>query len=136
MQKSKQEQARCRYAQDLRYLREQRGVSLETVYAETRIIKSVLREYEKDCLYHNSNFHRIYLRSLTGAYANVVGLDIDQVLEALDMALEGTYDGRLDPNHQVPKEAPPPPSAKKSASTREPRRGASSPKKDKTTGGG
>ena len=136
MSKGKYEQARCKYAQDLRTLRERRGVSLETVYAETRIIKSVLNDYEKNCLYNNSNFHRIYLRSLTRAYAKVVDLDVDQVLNALEMALDGTYDGRLDPNHQEPEEPSVKVPAKKSANTRAPRRGASSSKKDKTTDGG
>ena len=102
---SKFEQARCRYAHDLRVLRESKGISLDEIHDETRIIKSVLQEFELNCLYENHSFNKIYLQSLTKKYAEVVRLDIDLVLDGLAMVLEGNYDGRLNPKYE-PKELP------------------------------
>ncbi len=156
---SKLEQSKRQYAQDLRTLRKYRGVSLETISTETRIIKTVLEEFEINCLHQNSRFNKVYLCSLCRAYARVAGLDVDQVVSALEMALEGKYDGRLDPNYKAEekssktsskgsskpsskgssKSSSKPvskPSAKKSASTSAPSKGASPPKPDKRTRGG
>lgn len=127
------EKARRAYAKDITALRKKKGVTLDMIYNETRILRSILVEYEKDGLYHNASFHKVYLQFMTRAYATVIGLDIDQVMMALDMALEGTYDGRLSPEPQ-PKPSRPP--DKKPASARAPKRGASSPRKDKRTEGG
>jgi len=99
MQTDNLEKSREHFARDLRILRENKQVSLDTIHTETRIIKSILREFEKNCLYNNSNFQRIYLRSLTKSYASVIGLDVNKILIALDLALEGKYDGNLNPNH-------------------------------------
>ena len=98
------EKSRKQLAQDLRALREKKQVSLDTIHNETRIIKSILREFEHNCLYNNSNFQKIYLRSLTKAYVSVVGLDVNMVLKALDYAIEGKYDGSLNPNYKPSKE--------------------------------
>ncbi len=148
---SKLEQSKRQYAQDLRTLRKYRGVSLETISTETRIIKTVLEEFEINCLHQNSRFNKVYLCSLCRAYARVAGLDVDQVVSALEMALEGKYDGSLDPNYKPEEKSPKPstkgsskssskpaskPSAKKSASTNAPSKGASPPKSDKRTRGG
>lgn len=148
---SKLEQSKRQYAQDLRTLRKYRGVSLETISTETRIIKTVLEEFEINCLHQNSRFNKVYLCSLCRAYARVAGLDVDQVVSALEMALEGKYDGSLDPNYKPEEKSSKPsskgsskssskpaskPSAKKSASTSAPSKGASSPKPDKRTRGG
>ncbi len=148
---SKLEQSKRQYAQDLRTLRKYRGVSLETISTETRIIKTVLEEFEINCLHQNSRFNKVYLCSLCRAYARVAGLDVDQVVSALEMALEGKYDGSLDPNYKPEEKSSKPsskgsskssskpaskPSAKKSASTSAPSKGASPPKSDKRTRGG
>lgn len=129
---SQLEEARRRYAGDLRTLREQQGVSLETVYVETRISKSVLMDYETSGLYYNESFHEVYLRSLTKAYAIAAGLDVDRILSALDRALEGTYNGGLmSANEPEEEEAVEPENASPAqdpASTSEPKSGASSPK--------
>ena len=132
---NKFEKARYEYAQDLRRLRKLRGISLDTVHAETRIIKTVLKEYETNCLYNNQNFHKIYLQSMTQAYAKAVDLDVDQVLRALQMALDGTYDGSLNSNVQSSVEESEPP-AKESAKSKEPTNGASSSSKDESKAGG
>ncbi len=148
---SKLEQSKHQYAQDLRTLRKYRGVSLETISTETRIIKTVLEEFESNCLHQNIRFNKVYLCSLCRAYARVAGLDVDQVVSALEMALEGKYDGSLDPNYKPEEKSSKPsskgsskpsskpaskPSAKKSASTSAPSKGASPPKPDKRTRGG
>jgi len=99
------EKSRIKLARDLRTLRERKEVSIETIHAETRIIKSLLREFETNCLFNCHNFHHIYLRSLTRAYSNAIGLDTEKVLEALTMALNGSYDGRLSPDYRPEKES-------------------------------
>lgn len=132
MAASQLEEARSRYAGDLRTLREQQGVSLETVYVETRIPKSVLLDYETSGLYYNESFHEVYLRSLTKAYAIAVGLDVDRILLALERAMDGSYNGGLMSTHEPEEEGAVEPEnespAQDSASTSEPKSGASSPK--------
>lgn len=138
MSNSKLEQAKRKYAEDLRTLRKQKGVSLDAICTETKVIKTVLEEFEINCLHRNNRFNKVYLYSLVGSYAKIVGLDGDQILSALDMALDGSYDGRLSPDYK-PKEKPAKlaeSSTKKSANTSEPNKGASPPKADKRTRGG
>lgn len=148
------DQSRCKYAQDLRTLRQKKGVSIDTIHQETQIIKTVLEEYEINCLQHNDRFNRVYLQSLTKAYSQVVGLDVEKVLEALEAALGGRYDGRLNPNYKKPVKNPAKSTtsvksarsvksgrsakqaAQESANTKAPSKGASSPKEDKQTKGG
>ncbi len=138
MSNSKLEQAKRKYAEDLRTLRKQKGVSLDAICAETKVIKTVLEEFEINCLHRNTRFNKVYLYSLVRSYAKITGLDSDQILGALGMALDGSYDGRLSPDHK-PKEKPAKPeepSTKKSAKTKAPNKGASPPKADKRTRGG
>ncbi len=100
--KTNNEKSRVKLARDLKMLREHKEVSIETIHSETRIIKSLLRDFETNCLYNHQNFHDIYLRSLARAYSNVIGLDTEKVLEALNDALDGFYDGSLNPNYKPP----------------------------------
>ena len=136
---SQLEEARCRYARDLLTLRKQQRVSLETVYVETRIPKSVLIDYETSGLYNHESFHEVYLRSLTKAYALAVGLDVDRVLSALERALDGSYNGGLMSPHEPEEEGAAGPenesSQQDSASKSEPKSGASPPKQDGSTEG-
>ena len=131
---SQLEEARCRYASDLRTLREQQGVSLETIYVETRIPKSVLVDYENNGLYYNEGFHEVYLRSLTKAYALAAGLDSDRILSALGRALDGSYNGGLlaahEPEEEEAAESENESPEQDSASRSEPKSGASSPKQE------
>lgn len=133
------EEARCRYASDLRTLREQREVSLETVYVETRIPRAVLMDYETSGLYNHESFHEVHLRSLTKAYALAVGLDVDRILSALERAMDGSYNGGLMSPHEPEEEESAEPENESpqqdSASMSEPKSGASSPKQDGTTEG-
>lgn len=136
---SQLEEARCKYASDLRTLREQQEVSLETVYVETRIPKAVLMDYETSGLYNHESFHEVYLRSLTKAYALAVGLDVDRILSALERAMDGSYNGGLMSPHEPEEEESAEPENESpqqdSASMSEPKSGASSPKQDGTTEG-
>lgn len=136
---SQLEETRRRYAGDLRTLREQQGVSLETIYVETRIPKSVLIDYETSGLYYNESFNEVYLRSLTKAYALAVGLEVDRILSALERALDGSYNGGLMSAHEPGEEEAAEPEnespAQEPASISEPRSGASSPKQEGSTEG-
>ncbi len=135
MSNSKVEQAKRKYTEDLRTLRKQKGVSLDAICTETKVIKTVLEEFEINCLHRNTRFNKVYLYSLVRSYAKVTGLDDDRILGALDMALDGSYDGRLSPDYK-PKEKPAESSNKKSAKTSEPSKGASPRKVDKRKRGG
>lgn len=86
---------RLRFFDDLRRIREHRGVALETLHEETRIPLNVLYEFEATGLAENPMFNQVYLRSLVRAYAAYVDVPVNRVLEALDEALRDVYDGRL-----------------------------------------
>ncbi len=153
MSNSKLEETKRNFALDLRNLRKQRGISLDVIIAETKIIKTVLEDFEINCLHRNKRFNKVYLHSLVRAYAKALDLDVHQILVALDLALEGKYKGQLNPEYQYrekqklekqkiseeeekktvkPDQSP----TKKSAKTKEPSKGASPPKSDKRTSGG
>ncbi|MDX1546488.1 MAG: helix-turn-helix domain-containing protein [Rhodothermales bacterium] len=82
-------------AQDLQRIREARGFSLDALHEETKIPLTLLRQFEETGLADHPMFNRVYLRSLVRAYAELVDLPTEAVLDALDAALSGHYDGQL-----------------------------------------
>lgn len=84
-----------RFSQDLRRIREDRGVSIEEVRKETRIARSLIESFEEGGLYDHETFNEVYLRSFVRAYAEAVGISPDRVRTELDAALEGTYQNVL-----------------------------------------
>lgn len=107
------------FPDDLRRIREERGLTLEALHEETKIPLNVLEEFEETGLFENPMFNRVYLRSLVRTYASYVGVPSKVMLEALDEALLHTYQGSLavqylgeaPPATPKPAEAEPPPAA-------------------------
>lgn len=98
-----------RFVQDLRTLREDRGVSLQRIQTETRIPLDVLRQFEETALEGNRTFNRVYLRSLVRTYAQSIGVPVDGVMQGLDDAFEGRYGGlRADAGRSASPPAPAP----------------------------
>ena len=84
-----------RFASDLHVIRQQRDVSLDAIHEATRIAIPLLKSFEDNALVDHPAFNRVYLRSLVRAYAQTIGIDIEEALQALEDALDGTYSGRL-----------------------------------------
>jgi len=70
-------------------------VSVKDIMDATRLAENVVEELEKTGLFSNPMFNRVYLRSIFRSYAGVVGLDEENVLAALEEALDGRYAGSL-----------------------------------------
>lgn len=85
------------FVADIRALRQASGVSLSALSEETKILRHTLEEFETSGNLYNPLFGRLYLRSLAGAYASAIGLDMARMHAALDQALADTYDGELSP---------------------------------------
>ena len=84
-----------RFAEDLRRLREARGLSIDDLHRETKIPHNLIRSFEATSLFNHPMFNRVYLRSFVRTYAELVRAPQEQVLKALETALEGHYTGGL-----------------------------------------
>lgn len=88
-----------RFARDLRRIREDREVTLETVHAATQVPESQLQSFEAGTLYEQSTITPVYLRGFVRAYAEAMDLPPDPVLDYLDSALSGEYENQLAVQH-------------------------------------
>lgn len=84
-----------RLAVDLSRIREAHGVSLQALHDETKIPLGLIEAFEHSALLDHPQFNKVYLRSFVRTYAQVVEIDPDVALRALEDALEGRYDGSL-----------------------------------------
>ena len=84
-----------RFANDLRRIREAKGLTVEDLHHETKIPVSLIEDFEKTALVEHPQFNRVYLRSFVRTYAQVLGLEADLSLAALEDALDGRYDNAL-----------------------------------------
>lgn len=87
--------AGIRFANDLRKIREAKGISLEDLYDETKIPRGLLEAFEENGLFEHPMFNRVYLRSFVRTYADVVGISAEIAVQSLDEAVEGEYRNRL-----------------------------------------
>lgn len=85
-----------RFAQDLRSIREHKGVSLDDMHDLTKIPLSILSDFEVNALLGNPLFNTVYLRSLVRTYATATGIDATLALECLESATIGMYHGELE----------------------------------------
>lgn len=103
-----------RFEQDLREIREDRGVSLPQVQQDTRIPVDVLERFEMGRLTGDPHFNEVYLKALLRAYADSVGVPPADVVKAYQAQSAGTYSGELRqhlPGAAAPAPAPVPPPA-------------------------
>lgn len=84
-----------RFARDMRRVRESRRIAVEDLHEETKIPVGLLEAFEETALFDHPQFNRVYLRSFVRTYANVIGIDPDVALEALEEALSDRYAGSL-----------------------------------------
>lgn len=84
-----------RFAADLKRLREERGLGKRDVTEALRLAEDVVDELEESALINNPTFNRVYLRSLYASYAALLGVDSRVLLDGIEEAMAGTYDGRL-----------------------------------------
>lgn len=84
-----------RFSDDLRQIREDRGITVDEIHSETRIARTLIESFEEGALYDHPTYNRVYLRSFIKAYADAIEISRERALSALDAALEGTYQHEL-----------------------------------------
>ncbi len=84
-----------RLARDLRRIREKQKRSLQDIHNETKIALELLQHFERTALYDHERYNPVYLRSFARTYASAIGVDPAVVLEAVELAFEGSYRNQL-----------------------------------------
>lgn len=84
-----------RLARDLRSIRRSRSIDMKDVLDATRLAEDVIEQLEDTALLGNPMFNRVYLRSMFGSYAAVLGISNDDMVGALEEAFVGQYVGSL-----------------------------------------
>lgn len=84
-----------RFARDLRRIREQREISLSALNEATQVPKSHIQEFEEGSLYEQSRMNAVYLKAFVRAYAEILGIPPDAVVQELEAALDEEYDNQL-----------------------------------------
>lgn len=84
-----------RFARDLRRIREQREISLSALNKATQVPKSHIQEFEEGSLYEQSRMNAVYLKAFVRAYAEILEIPPDVVVQELEAALEEEYDNQL-----------------------------------------
>ncbi len=79
----------------MRRVREARHLTVDDLHDETKIPLGLLEAFEQTALFDHPQFNRVYLRSFVRTYANVLGIEPDLALEALEEALSDRYTGLL-----------------------------------------
>lgn len=84
-----------RLARDMRRIREAHNLTVDDIHDETKIPVSLIQAFENTGLFDHPQFNRVYLRSFMRTYAQVVGIEAEVALDALEEALAGRYAGSL-----------------------------------------
>ncbi|MEX1055723.1 MAG: helix-turn-helix domain-containing protein, partial [Rhodothermales bacterium] len=84
-----------RLARDMRKIREARHLTVQDLHEETKIPQGLIEAFEESALFDHPQFNRVYLRSFVRTYAQVVGIEADSALSALEEALANRYVGSL-----------------------------------------
>lgn len=84
-----------RLARDMRRVRESRNITIDDLHDETKIPEGLIETFEDKALFDHPQFNRVYLRSFVRTYANVIGIDPEVALNALEEALSDRYTGSL-----------------------------------------
>lgn len=75
----------------MRAIREQQGVSIEAIHEETKIPIGLIEAFEETALFDHTQFNIVYLRSFVRTYAEMVGIDPQEAVDALNKARTGQY---------------------------------------------
>lgn len=86
-------------SQDLKSLREQKGVTLATIIDKTGIQPDIIEQLESGELFTNKRFNNIYVEAITKSYAGFVGVSQGDALQAAKQALSDTYTGLIAENY-------------------------------------
>jgi hypothetical protein len=89
---------------DLRLIREEKKITVEEVYAHTKIPLAVLIDFEADGLIGHEQLNDVYLRSLVAAYASSIGVDPGRAGSSFSASRLGVYDGALASEYQDQRE--------------------------------
>lgn len=94
----------------MRRIREAHNLTINDLHDETKIPIGLIEAFEERALFDHPQFNRVYLRSFVRTYAQVVGVDSEHALDALEEALAGHYAGSLAADYlgEVPEEETPP----------------------------
>ena len=84
-----------RFARDLCSIRRARSVSLTDIHEATRMAYDLIKRFEHDALIDHPQFNKVYIRLFVREYATRIGIDGTKALEALELAIQGKYDGSL-----------------------------------------
>jgi hypothetical protein len=84
-----------RFSQDLRRIRELKGVTVAQLREETRVPQDLIEQFEASGLIDHPMFNQVYLRSFVRSYAQALGLPEAEVNEALEALANGRYRGQL-----------------------------------------
>jgi cytoskeletal protein RodZ len=84
-----------RLARDMRRIREARHLTVQDLHEETKIPQGLIEAFEESALFDHPQFNRVYLRSFVRTYAQVVGIEADHAIGALEEALANRYAGSL-----------------------------------------
>ena len=84
-----------RFARDLCSIRRARSVSLTDIHEATRMAYDLIKRFEHDALIDHPQFNQVYIRLFVREYATRIGIDGTKALEALELAIQGKYDGSL-----------------------------------------
>ncbi len=83
------------FSEDLRRIREARGVTVEDIHSETQIPRTLIESFERGELYDHPTYNQVYLRSFIKAYSDAIGISREAALSGLEAALDETYEEAL-----------------------------------------
>lgn len=83
------------FVNDLKTLREQKGLELEDVHEKTRIPVDVLKRFESGNLLSDPSYSDVYIRAFLKSYADALGKSTRRILVAYDAHKTGDYIGGL-----------------------------------------
>ena len=80
-------------------IRRQAGVEIQAIHEETKIPVGLIKTFEETALFDHPQFNVVYLRSFVRSYAEMVGIDPDEAIAALELAQAGRYKRELGVKH-------------------------------------
>lgn len=83
------------FPDDIRTIREKRGVAREEIHERTKISLENIQRFERGELDRHPHFNDVYLRALVRAYAEALGISEEVALQGLERSRAGTYEGEL-----------------------------------------